>query len=239
MAPVPLAGTAGRVLWFRQPTDYLEGAPAMARILLLADEALGWQDLARQLRTCPGVTAVQLTHDRATALALLAHFQPDLLVLGSDHLAEPPDPALLALLAQQPSLLLARTLQAHLLHRLLSAGLPLRGLLPWADLDRAAVPALLTVLVHSPLLVAGPAAAAELAALWREQVGRPRLSPVEQQLLPLLADWQLTYGAIGARLGIAPATVKGRVRRLAAKLGVTGGRLAVVEAARRQGLLPR
>ncbi|MCS7295004.1 MAG: DNA-binding response regulator, partial [Dehalococcoidia bacterium] len=87
--------------------------------------------------------------------------------------------------------------------------------------------------------VAGPAAAAELAALWREQVGRPRLSPVEQQLLPLLADWQLTYGAIGARLGIAPATVKGRVRRLAATLGVTGGRLAVVEAARRQGLLPR
>ena len=136
----------------------------MVRILLLADEALGWQDLARQLRTCPGVTAVQLTHDRATALALLAHFQPDLLVLGSDHLAEPPDPALLALLAQQPSLLLARTLQAHLLDRLLSAGLPLRGLLTWADLDRAAVPALLALLSHSPLLVTGPAAAAELAS---------------------------------------------------------------------------
>ncbi|MCX7623022.1 MAG: hypothetical protein N2Z82_04620 [Thermomicrobium sp.] len=143
----------------------------MTRILLLADDGLGWHDLAAQLRRCPEVTAVQLAHDRPTAERLCTTFQPDLLVVGSDHLAASPDPALQRFLQRVPSLLLVRTLTAKLLAQLLAAGLPLRGLLTWADLDRAAVPALLAVLIHSPLLVAGPAAAAVLAGLWGSRWG--------------------------------------------------------------------
>lgn len=210
----------------------------MARILLVPDEALGWPDLAAQLAGCPGVTAVQLAADPATAHPLGATGQPDLLVLGAGRLGARLDPALDGLVRRVPSLLLARALSAPLLAALLDAGLPLRGLLTWADLDRATVPAVVALLTQSPLLLVGPGAAAQLAELWRAQLRRPQLSPAEARLLPLLADWDLTYGAIAARLGVTPATVKARVRRLAHKLGVPVGRGPVVEAARQRGLLP-
>jgi len=209
----------------------------MARILLVPDDALGWQELAVQLADCPGVTAVQLAADPATGAQLGVTWRPDLVFLGAGLLREQLDPALGGLVQQAPSVLLARALPAQLLGALLDTGLSLRGVLTWADLDRAAVPAVLALLTQSPLLVAGPMAAAQLAALWREQLGRPRLSPAEQRLLPLLAQWELTYAAIADRLGVTPATVKARVRRLAHKLGVPPGRGAVVEAARRRGLL--
>ncbi|MCX2728098.1 DNA-binding response regulator [Thermomicrobium sp. 4228-Ro] len=210
----------------------------MARILLVPDDALGWQDLAAQLARCPGITAVQLAGNPATAAQLGVTWQPDLVLLGAGLLREQLDPGLRGLVQRAPSVLLAHALPAQLLAALLDAGLPLRGVLTWVDLDRAAVPAVAALLTQSPLPVAGPTAAAQLAALWREQVGRPRLSPVEQRLLPLLAEWDLTYAAIAARMGVTPATVKARVRRLALELGVPAGRGPVVEAARQRGLLP-
>ena len=209
----------------------------MVRTLLVRDDALGWQELAAQLAGCSGITAVQLAADLATAAQLAVTWRPDLVVLGAGLLREPLDPALGELVQRAPSVLLARALPVQLVATLLNSGLPLRGVLTWDDLDRALLPAVVALLTQSPLLLAGPTAAAQLAALWRERVGRPRLSPAEERLLPLLAEWDLTYAAIARRLGVAPATVKARVRRLAHKLGVTPGRGAVVAVARQRGVL--
>jgi DNA-binding CsgD family transcriptional regulator len=63
------------------------------------------------------------------------------------------------------------------------------------------------------------------------------LSYREWQVLQLLADPALTYGAIGARLGIDTETVRTHSRRIRTKLGA-GNREAVVAVAREHGLLP-
>lgn len=63
------------------------------------------------------------------------------------------------------------------------------------------------------------------------------ISAREWEILPLLARG-FTYQQVASELHISPETVKTHVRHLGAKLEVTG-RVRVVEAARRHGLLPR
>ena len=72
------------------------------------------------------------------------------------------------------------------------------------------------------------------SALPRLQHG---ISAREWELLPLLAQEQLTYRQIADELHLSPETIKTHVRHLGSKLGVSG-RHQVVSAARRQGLLP-
>ncbi len=62
------------------------------------------------------------------------------------------------------------------------------------------------------------------------------LTKREQQLLPLLAQPNLTYQDIGDQLSISPETIKTHVRRMGRKLGVSG-RNAVVAVARERGWL--
>lgn len=62
------------------------------------------------------------------------------------------------------------------------------------------------------------------------------LTKREQQLLPLLAQPDLTYQDIGDRLSISPDTIKTHVYHMAQKLGVRG-RWAVVTVSRKRGLL--
>ncbi len=62
------------------------------------------------------------------------------------------------------------------------------------------------------------------------------LTKREKQLLPLLAQPDLTYHDIGNQLSISPDTIKTHVYHIAQKLGVRG-RWAVVSASRERGLL--
>lgn len=65
-----------------------------------------------------------------------------------------------------------------------------------------------------------------------------RLSPREWELLPWLVREDLTYEQIGALLHVSPETVRSHVGHIGAKLGVSGGRVTVVRAARERGMLP-
>lgn len=72
------------------------------------------------------------------------------------------------------------------------------------------------------------------AAVRRFEAG---LTPMERQILPLLAQRELTYRQIGARFGITAETVRKHMQGIAEKLHVDGNRDAVVIAARERGLL--
>lgn len=74
----------------------------------------------------------------------------------------------------------------------------------------------------------------ERAALRRYTCG---LSPRQWEVLLLLARPALTYEAIAARLHLEPESVREYVKRIAAKWEITGGRAAVVAAARARDLL--
>lgn len=96
--------------------------------------------------------------------------------------------------------------------------------------------------------VVGALAWAEGAA-WRREATRDRrervalrrytsgLSPRQWEVLLLLAQSGLTYEAIAARLHLEPESVREYVKRIAVKWEITGGRAAVVAAARARDLL--
>lgn len=71
------------------------------------------------------------------------------------------------------------------------------------------------------------------AALERIDLG---LTPQEQATLPYLMR-NLTYQQIGAAFRVTPDCVRKHTQHIATKLGVRGGRVAVVAAARERGLL--
>lgn len=86
-------------------------------------------------------------------------------------------------------------------------------------------------------MAAWAAAQVELAACRRQNCG---LSAREWELLPLLEQLELSYAQIGERLSpkVAGTTVKPHVEHIGQKLGIAGGRAAVIRAARERGLLP-
>lgn len=139
-------------------------------------------------------------------------------------------------------IVLAQRVDPDNLRKWVSQQVSVSAYLLWSELSQELLKRCLAVAFSGDTLVISRAVAAAVIALLQGEtrLAGParRLTPRERVLLSWLARWDLSYKEIATQLGVQEGTIKAHVRHIGEKLGASGGRAAVVEAARTLGLLP-
>lgn len=230
--------------------------PPMPRrtVLLLTSPDLGWSGLGAILGAMGDVRVLGQTPCPDHGRRLAAAQRPDV-VFCPTWLGGGPAPRILLDLQRGPCpesriAFVSRGIGPDDIAA--TAGLRYQAWLLWPEVPPGELPDLARTIVFTTARVATPTPAAMLLGL-RPRAdadhGRPAtdhppplaLSPREREVLALLArdgEARLTVKEIARLLGVKDATVQTNIERVAAKLHLShGGRRAVVDAARRRGMI--
>ncbi|MGZ4268481.1 MAG: response regulator [Solirubrobacteraceae bacterium] len=211
--------------------------PRPVTVLVADDHPLFRDGIVRAIRERPGLEVVGEAADGREALERARELRPDVIVLDV-RLPEVDGLQVLSALRRDgiPSraLALSAFTEGPLVHGVLSAGAA--GYLP-KTAERSAVCDAIEAISRGDTVL-DPSLQSVLVAEVRAQgpaSDRPLLTTREGEVLALLAEG-LSAPAIGARLHLAPGTVKTHLGHLYEKLGVSDRAACVAEAMRR-GLL--
>ena len=211
--------------------------PARVRVLVADDHPLFRDGMVRAVRGRPSLELVGEAADGRAALELARELGPDVLLLDA-RLPQLDGMQVLNALRREHSptrvLMFSAFTDGPLVHQAIAAGAA--GYLPKSAERDAVCEAIEAVargeVVLDPSLQAGLLEQVRAHGVAAE---RPVLTEREQQILALIAEG-LTAPAVGARLHLAPGTVKTHLGHLYEKLGVSDRAACVAEAMRR-GLL--